>query len=159
MQIAILDDNEGFLATGLLVLEQAGDQVAKFTDPGQFLAFMLVADAPVIAFVDHDLGREEVGYDIVRRIRQSRLDGLIVPLVYLTGRETEQGFLAAEADDPYAAPSLYLNKRALIVTDLEELVARLTKQYEDARELTRTQAVRDAMDFFEHLPDENIVER
>jgi len=157
--IAILDDNEAFLATGLLALDQAGMMVHKYSEPEPFIAFVVGHEADLIVFVDHDLGTAMRGYDVVRRVRTDRHDGLITPIVYLTGRETEQGFLEHEADDPYAAPSTYLNKRSLVRTDLVALVGRLEEQNGKARALSDAQALSGAISLLSELTSDDIVER
>ncbi len=159
LPVAVLDDNQDFLDDALVALEQVGIPLHKYTEPAAFEHFVVSDNERLVLFVDHDLGTHVTGYDVIRKIRTDRSDGLIVPIVYMTGRESEQGFLAAEAADPYAAPSLYLNKRALIDTDLVELVERLSTQYSQALGLARDQATREAIRFFGELPPDSIAQR
>ncbi len=159
MIVGILDDSEAFLDTGLLPLEQTGIEVRKFSEPESFSKWAITVVDPVVLFVDHDLGHDLVGYDVVRTIRHERSDGLIVPIVYLTGRETETGFLEAEGRDPYGTPSVYLNKRSLVKTDLPRFLESLAAAYGEAKALSESQSVRQAMSFFQHLGAEDIMER
>jgi CheY-like chemotaxis protein len=150
--IHIIDDNPGFLRDGLLALELEGFEVRMWTEPGPMIEEIGSASGALVFFVDHDLGLSSSGYDVVREVRRTRADGLLVPIVYLTGRETEEGYLATEAADPYSAPSCYLNKRALIDVDLIDLVDSLSDRFAEALRLSEQQAARRAVLFFEDMP-------
>ena len=143
LHIFMLDDNVEFLDVALIALEQEGFPVSKFLDPVPFITSITSFDGPVIGFVDHDLGHDMVGYDVVREVRTLREDGDFVPLIYLTGRETDENYLSQERRDPFGVPSMYIAKRDLIQTDLLELVNRLLSQYLDqAKIVNRHSALR-----------------
>jgi CheY-like chemotaxis protein len=131
LHIFMLDDNAEFLEVALIALEQEGFPVSKFLDPVPFIVAISSFDGPVIGFVDHDLGRDMVGYDVVREVRTLREDGEFVPLVYLTGRESAENYLSQERNDPFGVPSMFIPKRDLIQIDLLELTNRLFSQFMD----------------------------
>ena len=154
--VVALDDNADFLENGLLILEQEGFDLHRFTDAEEFTDFVRSHDGIVVALVDHDLGAELNGYDVVRRIREDRSDGLLLPVVYLTGRESESGFLEAEAANPYTAPSLYLSKRALGRVDIDLLVIRLARQSIEAGSTADDEAVERATVALASLPGDQL---
>lgn len=160
LEAGLLDDNREFVEIGLIALEQAGVSVVKHTSAESFVRWVLeTAATGCVLFVDHDLGEDRDGYDVVRGLRHARADGLIMPIVYLTGRETERGFIEREAEDPYSVPSMYLNKRDLIRVDMLDLVRRLHSQYLQARALMEAQSTQQAMEFFRDLPSSHVYER
>lgn len=158
-EIGVLDDHQLFLETGLLPLEQGGYHVHKFSAPEDLLEHAGQSKCTTVYFIDHDLGLAENGYDIVRTLRNSRPDGLLLPIVYLTGRETPDGYLAQEASDPYSSPSCYLNKRELIKADLVGLVARLLVRYRESLVQADDQAVSRAVTGLSELPNDFLWER
>lgn len=130
ISVYMLDDNPDFLRNTSDALSQMGFVVKTFQKIDTFESELFRAPHPFVVFIDHDLGCQDVGYDVVRRLRQTHPDGEFLPIVYLTGRESVDGYLAAERDDPDASPSLYLSKRGLISVDFNDLINRLVNQFE-----------------------------
>jgi len=95
--------------------------------------------------MDHDLGGGVVGYEIVTQLRQARPDGLALPIVYLTGRESEKSYLEQRLKDPNLRPSCFISKNRLAHIDLLDICGALLVHFQQTLEQEQSQALRRAV--------------
>lgn len=156
MRVLFLDDDRQFLNDGLVELEYSDVEVETFTSVESLLKRVdEVLTEPLMLFVDHDLGQDGEGYQAIRSVRERHPNGLSLPIVYLTGRESEQHFLQALRSDPYEAPSAFLSKRELAAADfsLVALIAELEEAFYAADRLARSQEVRRALNVIDSIQE------
>ena len=145
--VAVLDDQPD-MREALAVIADDSFKMELFGERRQFLDFVAQHPGPLVLIVDHDLGPGVIGYDIVREVRRTRLDGLLLPIIYLTGRESEAGYLTNEMNDPFASPSVYVKKTSLGSIDLAALVNSYFIMAESYGDLADGQAATRASRFF-----------
>ena len=150
--VAVLDD-QADMRDALSTLGDGGFRMELFGERRPFIDFVGQHTGPLVLIVDHDLGPGVVGYDVVREVRRTRHDGLLIPIIYLTGRESEAGYLANELDDPYSSPSAYIKKTSLGTIDLSLIVARYFEHSASYTDLADGQAASRASNFFSENQD------
>lgn len=161
MKVLFLDDDAGVLTDGLADLDEDRHQVDFCTTIEAAKAVLLRADgeldgADVVLFVDHDLGAGQEGYEFVEWVRRNHPRGHLLPIVYLTGRESERGYIARQAKSPYHSPSLYLSKREFARTsfDVNDFIDRLKADFGNSVTEVESQRLDYTIRFFESLPDD-----
>lgn len=161
MKVLFLDDDTAVLTDGLADLDENAHQVHFCTTIDAAKAVLLRADgeldtADVILFVDHDLGAGQEGYVFVEWVRRNHPRGHLLPIVYLTGRESERGYIARQAKSPYHSPSLYLSKREFARTsfDVNDFIDRLRTEFGKSVAEVESQRLDYTIRFFESLPDD-----
>lgn len=161
MRVLFLDDDSEVLTDGLADLDESRHQVDKCTTIEAAKAALTREDGTVtseniVLFVDHDLGAGNEGYQFVEWVRQTHPRGHLLPIVYLTGRESERGFITRQASKPYHTPSLYLGKRDFARTsfDVNAFIEQLVTEYERGVSEVERQRLDDTIRFFESLPDD-----
>jgi len=145
--VLVLDDVSSFRDTLEVVLARGGFTFRGYGDPQSFLADVESHSGPSVLIVDHDLGISTFGYEIVKQIRLKRPDGMTIPIIYLTGRESEIGYLRQALIDPYAMPSVYISKSKMAEIDLRAIVDRLGRLSSAAEDAADRQAARRASIF------------
>ena len=160
MRLIFLDDDPAVLDEGLAELDSSRFDAEKYSTIEEAQSALSLPDGGVVAddvmcFVDHDLGAGRVGYTFVAWLRRNHPKGLRLPIVYLTGRESERGFLEQQAKDPYHTPSLYLSKReaARSSFDLNAFIDRLADSYSRAAQEDDEQRMKETLNFFEAFPE------
>lgn len=159
MRVLFLDDDSDILADGLADLDGDRYPVSKCLTIERGMEALTNPDGSVtgdavVVFVDHDLGAGREGYEFVEWIRRRHPLGHLLPIVYLTGRESERGFLERQAKSPYHTPSLYLSKRDFAKTtfDINEFIADLVRQFSESAEEVEQQRLDETIRFFESIP-------
>lgn len=143
-QVVILDD-EGPMVEALRIrFSGRGWSVRGYADAASFTASEIVSNDPAVFIVDHDLGNGDVGYDVVQKLRETRPDGLALPIVYLTGRESEKGYLEMRLKKPNLRPSVFVSKNSLASIDLVEVCEGLLDHYSQILEHEQVQTLRRA---------------
>jgi CheY-like chemotaxis protein len=114
----------------------------------------------VLVFLDHDFHGEAKGYQLCSQIRRHHPLGLLLPIIYLTGRETGEGYTRHWADEPVLSPSLYLDKGALTrqPTLLQHIIERFGVQFEQMLDLADEQAARRALITFRTTEEEPLLD-
>lgn len=114
-----------------------------FTSIGQAKAGLDGRTEWFVCLLDHDFrqqaNEEETGYDLARWLRTQHPLREILPIIYLTGRESPRSFLQRQRELRKFAPQTYLAKSDL-ATDFETL-PKLIAAYDD--ELDRYEAMCD----------------
>lgn len=151
--VLVLDDVSSFRDTLEMVFSRHGFTFRGHGDPQSFLSDVENHSGPSVLIVDHDLGISTFGYEIVKQIRLIRPDGLTLPIIYLTGRESEIGYLQQALIDPYAMPSVYISKSKMAEIDLRAIVERLGRLAGAAEDTADRQAARRASSFLASMDE------
>jgi len=93
----------------------------------------------LVVILDHDFLGQAPGYELSRRLRHHHPMGLLLPIIYLTGRESPDGYLEQFATGPMASPTIYLHKADLLKH--EGILNRILQQYDE--ELARMHVLAD----------------
>ena len=141
----MLDDDIGMLQELENRFRIRGWITSGYSDIDTFESQELSNEIPTVFIIDHDLGGPTVGYEVVGRIRSTRADGLAVPIIYLTGRESERGFLEKRLDQPSLRPSSFVNKNQLASIDLLKICDELLSHYRTVLQVERNQTLRRAI--------------
>ena len=156
MKVYIVDDDQRFADEIADNARDFGHDVAVHLSPET--AWQELQDdqrMDVLVLLDHDFHGVAKGYELCSKIRRSHPLGLLVPIVYLTGRETREGYLDHYAGEPILSPSLYLDKGALTRRTelLPQLLRRFGEQFAQLLELADDQAARRALISFRDAED------
>lgn len=143
--VVVLDDEVSMLTALQKRFEVRGWKVRTYPDSESFAAAEFKLSDPIVVIVDHDLGGGVVGYEIVTKLRQARPDGLALPIVYLTGRESEKSYLEQRLRDPNLRPSCFISKNRLAHIDLLDICAALLVHFQQTLEQEQSQALRRAV--------------
>lgn len=149
--VLVLDDVSSFRDTLEIVLARGGFTFRGHSEPQSFLSDVETHSGPSVLIVDHDLGISTFGYEVVKQIRLMRPDGMTIPIIYLTGRESEIGYLQQALVDPYSMPSVYISKSKMAEVDLRAIVERLSRLAGEAQDAADRQAARRASRFLASL--------
>lgn len=103
------------------------------------------SEDPFIVLLDHDLGHaEQQGYVLCAWLREVHPLGLLLPIIYLTGRETPEGFYSRQQVQPFVHPTMYLNKIDMDRV-LPNLLQRCREQFDEIRRWSDRQAAARAL--------------
>jgi CheY-like chemotaxis protein len=154
--VVILDDEEPMIDALRVRFSGKGWDVRSYTNNASFELHESSGRQPAVFIVDHDLGNGTVGYQVVQRLRETRPDGLALPVVYLTGRESEKGYLEARLTAPNLRPSVFVSKNKLASLDLVEVCANLLDHYSQIIQFEQIQTLRRAAaDLARSIPEES----
>jgi CheY-like chemotaxis protein len=154
--VVILDDEEPMIDALRVRFGGKGWDVRSYTNSATFESVELSGRQPAVFIVDHDLGSGVVGYQVVQRLREARPDGLALPVVYLTGRESERGYLEARLTAPNLRPSVFVSKNKLASLDLVEVCSNLLDHYSQILQFEQIQTLRRAAaDLARSIPEES----
>lgn len=151
MRIVVVDDETPFaqdLAEALKQLGHAPEEYATLAEARRNLAEV---EEPLVVLLDHDFGKggeeDEEGYGLCKWLRENHPFGLLLPIIYLTGREPPDRFLAYERDDPFTHPSAHINKMDFNRDPelLYRLVQRCQEQFDRVCALGEKQSARQAL--------------
>lgn len=145
-RVAILDDDLAMLEALKTRFQIRGWEVATYSDINNFQTSELAQSRHTVFIVDHDLGGQIAGYVVVQKIRETRADGLAAPIVYLTGRESERGYLKKRLDQPALRPSCFINKNELAGLDLVYVCEKLLAHSRQVLQVERQQSIRREID-------------
>jgi len=143
--VVLLDDEPPMIEALQSRFRGRGWSVRAYTDVQSFSKVELLGTEPAVYVIDHDLGSNSVGYDIVRELRKVRPDGLSLPIVYLTGRESEKSYLEHRLNQPNLRPSCFINKNRLAHLDLIEVCEGLLEHFHFTLEQEQSQSLRRAV--------------
>jgi DNA-binding LytR/AlgR family response regulator len=124
-QIKVLaaEDDELHADTLRMLLDELGYKLIAITDKGEELLRLAKITAPDVLLMDIDLGEEESGIDLVKKINQVA----DIPVIYLTAFKDEETFKKARETMPEA----YINKpysRENLLSAIELAVFRKQKE-------------------------------
>lgn len=160
MRVLFLDDDSVVLSDGLADLDEQRFRVDLCTTVAAAMTALQdeggsITPDDVVLFVDHDLGGGQEGYEFVEWVRRGHQRGHLLPIVYLTGRESERGYIKRQANRPYHSPSLYLSKLdfARASFDVNQFIDELVGKFEQGVEEIERQRLEHTIRFFETLPD------
>jgi len=157
MKVIIIDD-EASLADSLkdLVLVEGYEAEVYHTLKSAREGLEKIEE-PMIVILDHDFRdageRDQVGYDLCKWLRENHPYGLLLPIIYLSGHETVDGFLQQALKEPFAHPTVFISKEQLAMD--QELLPNLLKKFEHARELFEKQGAQQALIGFRDMEPED----
>src|SRR4051794_3944993 len=109
MKVIIVDDEASFADEVAAVAREQGHEAETFgTVEAAWGELQTEERLDLMILLDHDFHGESKGYELCRRIRTQHPVGLVLPIVYLTGRETHEDYQRHWASEPTSSPSLYL---------------------------------------------------
>ncbi|GEM_PF-2166764 len=161
MKVIIIDDEASFADSLKDLVQVEGYEAEVYHTLKQAREGLEGADEPMVVLLDHDFRdvgeKDQVGYDFCGWLRENHPFGLLLPIIYLTGRETTEHFLKQQRDNPFVHPSAYISKDQL-ASD-QELLPNLLKQYQEQferiRELSEKQGVQQALIGFRDMEPED----
>jgi len=142
--VVVLDDEAAMIDALRIRFEIRGWRIRHYLDAKSFAESEFHSVEAAVFIVDHDLGNGVIGYDIVRELRQTRPDGLALPVVYLTGRESEKSYLERRLEKPNLRPSCFVSKSRVAHVDLLEICADLLAHFQEVLDQEQSQALRRA---------------
>ena len=160
MRIVVVDADKAFAQDVAKTLNMLGHQPEVFTSLAAARQHLTGVEEPLLIFLDHDFGQAgeegQEGYDLCKWLRENHPFGLLLPIVYLTGREPSEHFLLREREEPYVHPSAYIGKEELArdAALLPRLLQRYQDQFERVCVLGEEQSARQALMHWGHLEAE-----
>jgi CheY-like chemotaxis protein len=154
MLTVIVDDDAEFAADLESLLKAEGIPTKTFHNVAQARDGMHELDTPFIVLLDHDFGGRggECGYDLCVWLRSTHTFGLVLPILYLTGREQPAQFIARQRQDPYQHPTAYLAKNELVHAGrLLGLIRLYAQQFAEIRSRAEEQSARQALMMLQQL--------
>lgn len=160
MKVIVVDDDRNFARDLSESLRSEGHDSLVFHSVGEARAGLAAVEEPFLVLLDHDFGSAEPGYELCRWLRENHPFGLLLPIVYLTGRESAVHFLEHQADSPFVHPSAFVAKNQLAQDDafLPRLLKRYEEQFEQGRILSEKQSVRQALHEFATMNPEDVLD-
>ena len=131
LEVWVIDDEMMVLENIQFNLETAGYRVRVFEDPRLAEAEIAGHVGLLIVVLDHDFSLvgmpDYKGYDFAKFAKRVHWSKCVLPIVYLTGRETSEGFSTAKHSFGGSAPDSFLSKAEshLLVDELAKWEARL----------------------------------
>jgi CheY-like chemotaxis protein len=146
MKVVVVDDDQPWARELADTLRSEGYEPQVYHSVAEARCGLRDIEDPVLVLLEHDLGDEQ-GYDLCRWLRETHPCGLWLPVIYLTRRETPEGFLAQQLQHPFAHPSAYVSKDQLGAEEgfLSRTLKRYQEQFERARLLFEQQSARQAL--------------
>jgi len=154
-------DDEKSIADSLKDLaESEGYDVEVYHTLKDVRAGLQDVEKPMVIILDHDFSevgeRDQVGYDLCQWLRENHPFGLLLPIIYLTGRETEERYLQQQRNAPFVHPNAFVSKDQLASNQdlLSDLLHRYEKEFERILELFDKQSAQQALIGFEEMEPE-----
>ena len=115
--LVAIDDDKNFLDSLTALLEVSGYKVFTFGSVEMAIEGTKNINDLYVTLLDHDfsLGSSEgkFGYEFSRHLKRSHWAGFVMPIIYLTGRESREGFNSAVSEFGGYAPDEYFAKSQL----------------------------------------------
>ncbi len=160
MKVIVVDD-EASVADGLKdLIESEGYDVEVYHTLKDVREGLSGIEEPMVVILDHDFSdvgeRDQVGYDLCQWLRENHPFGLLLPIIYLTGRETAERYLQQQRNAPFVHPNAYVSKDQLASEQdlLSNLLKRYEKEFAQIRELFEKQSAQQALIGFEEMEPE-----
>lgn len=117
--IYVIDDEVDVAAAVCTSLELDGYQCRPLHSLTQARTQLGGVEELFITILDHDFatvaGEAETGYEFGRWLKEQHWAAYVLPIIYLTGRETPAGYVRARRELAGYAPDDFLNKNELAV--------------------------------------------
>lgn len=116
-KLVAIDDDLNFLESLTALLEISGYIVTTFLSVEAAIAGTENDRELFVTLLDHDfsLGNTDgkFGYEFSKHLKRVHWAGVVMPIIYLTGRESKEGFNAAVSEFGGYAPDEYFSKSKL----------------------------------------------
>ncbi len=161
MKVVVIDDEESLTERLRRSLTRKEHEVEVFYSLKDAREGLEGTEEPMVVLLDHDFGgageQDQKGYDLCGWLRETHPFGLLLPIIYLTGRELPDRFLQQQRRDPFVHPTAYLSKDQLASEQdlLPNLLKRYEGQFERIRELFEKQSAQQALIAFRDMEPED----
>jgi CheY-like chemotaxis protein len=147
MKVIVIDDDKTWVREIADTLRSEGYEPLIFHSVEEARRGLADLEEPVPVLLDHDFGPGEQGYELCRWLRENHPFGLLLPIIYLTGRETPDRFLYQQSENPFTHPTVYVSKGQLAADDgfLSRALKKYQDQFERVRLLFEQQSARQAL--------------
>ncbi len=160
MRIIIVDDEVGFAESLKDLVESEGYEADAYYTLKDMREQLEGNEEPLVVILDHDFSeigeQNQVGYDLCQWLRETHPFGLLLPIIYLTGRETPERYLQQQRLSPFVHPNAYISKEQL--ASEMDLLPSLLEQYEKGftqiQEIFEKQSAQQALIGFEQMEPE-----
>jgi len=91
-------------------------------------------NVPVVAVIDHNLDdpkADNVGYAVCRYLRTRHPFGLLLPIIYNSGKQSDQEYLEAIRDANGLGPSMFVAKGTALSDHLMDKLLEVIDQFEE----------------------------
>jgi CheY-like chemotaxis protein len=133
MLVVIVDDEVEFAADLAMLVESLGFECEQHHSIRAAREHLVPERREFIAILDHDFragaGEETTGYDLARELRAAHPLGRVLPIVYLSGRETTDNFIARKREMMSFAPDVFIGKFELATKP--ELLPDVLRYFDD----------------------------
>jgi CheY-like chemotaxis protein len=136
LPVIVVDDDLGQLSAAVELLDMEGWSVTGIADLDEAARVLVDHTDPFVLILDHDFERPDgqTGLDLTRLLRAAHPWGAVLPICYWSGRIDGPGFLAALRDGQMFAPSSYVQKGSVAITEVaqqaDEAFARFKETFE-----------------------------
>jgi len=160
MKVIIVDDDAGVAESLKDLVESEGYDAAVYHSLKDVREGLKGTEEPMVVVLDHDFSevgeQNQVGYDLCQWLRENHPFGLLLPIIYLTGRETAERYLQQQRYAPFVHPNAYISKDQLASEQnlLPSLLKRYEKEFVQIRELFEKQSAQQALIGFEEMEPE-----
>jgi CheY-like chemotaxis protein len=142
-RIVLVDDEVEFVEDLRVLIQALGYDSEAYYSLASAKEGLRGREDDFIVLLDHDFraeaGEDEKGYLLARWLRREHRLREILPIIYLTGRESPEDFVKMHQELRLFAPDAYLNKSQL--ASEPDRLPELLSYYDD--ELDRFQAMRE----------------
>ncbi|OQY29867.1 MAG: hypothetical protein B6244_02605 [Candidatus Cloacimonetes bacterium 4572_55] len=153
MRVIIVDDEVDFGESLQDMIESEGYEVDFYCSIHSAQEALSSLEEPIVVISDHDFGGIEVGYDFCKWLREKHPFGLLLPIIYLTGRGSDKDYLNQQQESPFNHPNAFISKDQLSSDDdlLPDILSRYSKGFEQIQELFENQSARQALIGFKDM--------
>lgn len=161
MMVVIVDDERGFVGDVETLVKALGYETRTYYTVADARQGLMELEDLFVLLLDHDFGlnqgKSEAGYELCAYLRTAHPFGMLLPVVYLTGRETEGGFLQQLQAKCGLGPSMFVTKTMLATNSrlLPELLSRISEDLDGIREAAEFQAAKRALLVLKGAPVED----
>ena len=107
MKVIVIDDDAQFTRDLAELLRSENHACLTFQSTEEARRGLAGLEEPMTVLLDHDFGQREPGYALCKWLRENHPFGLLLPILYLTGREAPDRFLHQQRCDPFAHPRVH----------------------------------------------------
>lgn len=147
MKVVIVDDDQGVTDDVAEMLRTRGFEVDTYYALGDATGPLTRSTEPFVLILDHDFGDSEgVGYDLCRAVRREHPYGLILPIIYRSGKESIDQYVEHDQEELVLSPTAFLSKtESLATTRLPAIIEECARSFEESLDLLSAQSVRQAI--------------
>lgn len=160
MKVIIIDDEVSLTDKLSKSLTRREFEVIVFNSLREAYDGLEIIEEPMVVILDHDFGsvgeQDQKGYDLCEWLREKHPFGLLLPIIYLTGRENTERFLTQQRKKPFVHPTAYISKEQLAIELdlLPNIINNYQDQFSRIRDLFENQSVKQALIGFRDMEPE-----